>query len=69
MELLVMKFAVPDLSCGHCVSTVTRVIKALDPQATVEADVAGKTVTTATTASSEAVVRAMAEAGYPSRPV
>lgn len=64
-----MKFAVPDLSCGHCVSTVTRVIKALDPQATVEADVAAKTVTTATTASSEAVVRAMAEAGYPSRPV
>ena len=64
-----MKFAVPDLSCGHCVSTVTRVIKALDPQATVEADVAAKTVTAATTASSEAVARAMDEAGYPSRPV
>ncbi len=64
-----MKFAVPDLSCGHCVSTVTRVIKALDPQATVEADVAAKTVTATTTASSEAVARAMDEAGYPSRPV
>ncbi|WP_395687674.1 heavy-metal-associated domain-containing protein [Aestuariivirga sp.] len=63
-----MKLIVPDLSCGHCVSTVTQAIKALDPNADVEADLAARTVRAATTASAEAVTAALARLGYPSRP-
>ena len=37
-----MKFNVPDMTCGHCVATVTKAVKALDPVAEVKADLAGK---------------------------
>ncbi len=40
-----MKFNVPDMTCGHCVATITRAVKAVDPAAAVKADLAGKTVT------------------------
>ncbi|MFM8747966.1 MAG: heavy-metal-associated domain-containing protein [Aestuariivirga sp.] len=60
-----MKFAVPDLSCGHCVAAVTKAIKALDPQADVKVDVAAKTVAVATAAPVSAIAAALAGAGYP----
>ena len=43
-----MKFNVPDMTCGHCVATITRAVKAVDPAAEVKADLAGKTVTVET---------------------
>ena len=60
-----MTFNVPDISCGHCVATVTRAIKALDPAAEVTADLAAKIVTVASTATAAAVAKALDEAGYP----
>ena len=61
-----MKFNVPDMTCGHCVATVTRAVKALDPAAEVKADLAGKTVTVQTSVPAVAVARALDAAGYPS---
>jgi copper chaperone len=60
-----MKFSVPDMTCGHCVSTVTKAVKALDPAAEVKADLGAKTVTVETTAPAAAVSKALDEAGYP----
>ena len=60
-----MKFNVPDMTCGHCVSTVTKTVKALDAAAEVKADLASKTVTVETTAPAAAVSKALDEAGYP----
>jgi len=60
-----MKFNVPDMTCGHCVSTVTKTVKALDAAAEVKADLAAKTVTVETTAPAAAVSRALDDAGYP----
>ncbi len=33
-------FEVKDMTCGHCVSTITKAVKALDPDARVQIDLA-----------------------------
>ena len=33
-----MKFHVPDMSCGHCVATIEKALKAEDPTATLRTD-------------------------------
>ena len=63
-----MRFSVPDLSCGHCASTVSKAIKAIDPEPEVQVDVAGKTVTVETAQPASAVAAALAGAGYPASP-
>ncbi len=60
-----MKFTVPDMTCGHCVSTVTKAIKGLDAAAEVKADRASKTLTVETSVPAPAVAKAMEDAGYP----
>lgn len=62
-----MKFNLPDMTCGHCVATVTKAVKALDPAAEVKADLGGKTVTVETGVPAAAVARALDEAGYPNK--
>ena len=64
-----MKFNVPDMTCGHCVATVTRALKALDPKAEVTADLAAKTVTVEATVPPAAIARALDQAGYSSTPL
>ena len=63
-----MKFNLPDMTCGHCVATVTKAVKALDHAAEVKADLASKTLTVETASSATAVARALEEAGYPNTP-
>jgi len=60
-----MKLNVPDMTCGHCVGTITKAVKALDPAAEVKADLAGKTVTIETAVPAAVIGRALDEAGYP----
>ena len=60
-----MKFNVPDMTCGHCVATVTKAVKALDPAAEVKADLAGKTVTVQSAVPAAVVAKALDGAGYP----
>lgn len=63
-----MKLIVPDLSCSHCVGTVTQAVKAVDPNATVNVDLSAKTLSASTSATIEVITAALARAGYPSRP-
>ena len=60
-----MKFNVPDMTCGHCVATITKAVKAVDPAAEVKPDLAGKTVMVETAVPAAAVAKAMEQAGYP----
>lgn len=53
------------MSCGGCLRSVTRAVQALDPGATVDADLEARTVEIATAAPREAVEAALAEAGFP----
>jgi len=56
---------VQNMTCGHCAATVTRAVKAIDSEATVNVDLAGKTVAVNSSAPLEVVRSVIAEAGYP----
>ena len=53
-----------DMTCGGCVASITRVVKSLDPNATLEADVAARRVSIHTPLDTAAVVAAISNAGY-----
>lgn len=57
---------VPDMSCGHCVATITKTVQALDSGASVKADLATRSVSIETKADKGTVTAALEEAGYPS---
>ena len=59
------EFKVEGMSCGHCVSMVTKTVKALDPNAKVEVDLASKKVMVESTEDRETLAAALTEAGYP----
>ena len=56
---------VENMSCGHCVASVTKAVRALDGTAQVDVDLASKQVKVQSGASLDAVKAAIAEAGYP----
>ena len=60
-----MEFEVKDMSCGHCVMSVTKAVKAVDANAKVEVDLATKKVNIETGSDRKAISDALAEAGYP----
>ncbi|MBS63117.1 MULTISPECIES: heavy-metal-associated domain-containing protein [Salinisphaera] len=63
------RFSVEDMSCEHCVGTITRVIEDTDPDATVSVDLAGKVVAIQSTVSNEQLRQAMGSAGYEAEPL
>ena len=60
-----MEFEVKDMSCGHCVMSVTKAVKSVDANAKVEVDLATKKVNVETGSERKAIAEALAEAGYP----
>lgn len=60
-----LEFNLPDMSCGHCASTVTQTCKLVDPGAKVEVDLNSKKVTIQTSEDRQDFAEALAEAGYP----
>ena len=61
-------FHIPDMSCGHCKSTVEKTIHALDPAAQIEFDMAARQITVESGTDAARVTAALAEAGYPASP-
>lgn len=62
-----MKFQIEDMTCGGCARSVTAAIRAVDPQANVEADPPARLVQVTTSASREQIASALREAGFPPR--
>jgi copper chaperone len=60
-----ISFTVPDISCGHCVSQVTKTLHEVDPQATVAVDLPSRRVDVESTEPRERLAAALTEAGYP----
>ena len=60
-----MEFNVPDMSCGHCVGAITKVIQQIDVDAKISIDLSAKKVSVETVHNRQAVADALAEAGYP----
>jgi copper chaperone len=60
-----ISFEVNDMTCGHCVSTITKALKAVDPGARVQIDLAAHRVQIEPTEADEAELSdAIKEAGY-----
>ena len=63
-----IELRVEGMTCGHCVSAVTRAVKAVDPEANVEVDLGTGRVRVDGRSSAGALGKAIAEAGYPASP-
>lgn len=60
-----IELSVQNMTCGHCVGAVTQALKAVDPQASVDIDLATKRVRVETRQPRDAVTEALRQAGYP----
>ena len=68
-ESFMLRFAVEDMSCGHCVKAITAALLALDPKAQVQIDLSAKQVAVDTRAGAGPVGAAITAAGYTPKPV
>jgi len=57
-------FQVPDMTCGHCASTIKKAIAAVDTTSRVEVDIARKLVHVAGAAAPADLAQAIHQAGY-----
>jgi len=63
-----IELRVDGMTCDHCVSAVTRAVKAADPEADVRVDLETKRVRVEGRSSADDLERVLAEAGYPALP-
>jgi copper chaperone len=63
---MTIELTLPDMTCGHCVKTVTATAQRLDPAARVQTDLATHRVTIdSAVIARDALVAALADEGYP----
>lgn len=56
---------VENMSCGHCVGSVTKAVQGIDPAAQVQVDLASKSVKVESLAELGAISAAIVDAGFP----
>jgi copper chaperone CopZ len=61
-------FNVPDMSCGHCRSAITKAVHGLDPAARIDFDMEARRISVESVAETARVQSALTEAGYPATP-
>lgn len=59
-----LEFKVEDMTCGHCVATITKAVQGVDRQAAVAADVASHIVRIDAAVDTKLVEQAIRDAGY-----
>jgi copper chaperone len=70
VERAMIAFEVNDMTCGHCVSTITKALKATDQDARVQIDLATHRVQVEPAAAdAEEIAEAIRDAGYTPVPV
>ena len=60
-----LRFHVPNMTCGGCAKSVTKAIQSVDSQAGIEADPAPREVRVQSSADHQALIAALADAGFP----
>jgi copper chaperone len=63
------QFKVPDMTCGHCVSTIPKAVKSDDPAAKIEISLTEHLVKVESRLSQDELKQRIAEAGYTPSPV
>ena len=61
-------FDIPDMTCGHCVKTITQAVRSIDSGAQVQADLAAHSIGVTGSASPASLSAAIAAAGYANTP-
>ena len=61
-------FDIPDMTCGHCVKTITQAVQSVDAAAQVQADLATHSIGVTSRASAACLSAAIAAAGYANTP-
>lgn len=64
-----IEFQVPDMTCGHCVKTITGAVNQAAPGATVTVDLPTHRVTVAGADDADKIEDAIRDAGYQPLPV
>ncbi|MFC3325047.1 heavy-metal-associated domain-containing protein [Mesorhizobium cantuariense] len=64
-----LKLKVPDMSCGHCASTIEKAVKSVDPAARVIVDLGASTVAVETKANDATIRDVIKSAGYRQREI
>ncbi len=59
-----IRFSIPNMSCGHCTASIRKAIMAADPDATVSCDLNARIIAVDSTLDETAVVAAVSDAGY-----
>lgn len=59
-----MELSIPDMSCGHCRTSVTEAVTRLDPAAKIEVDLAARRARLQTAAAPDAVIAALKDVGF-----
>lgn len=59
-----LNYKVPEMSCGHCVKTITEAITGVDPSATVKSDLDKGEIRVESRADASKIGTAIKEAGY-----
>ncbi len=59
-----IRYHVPDMSCGHCVDTITQAVGQVAPGSQVDVDLPTHTVTVLGATDGDAVQAAIRDAGY-----
>ncbi len=58
-------FYVPNMTCGGCVKSITRVLLSIDPQAQIKTDLTTREIQINSTFSTSIFQQMLKEAGYP----
>ncbi|MDB5526523.1 MAG: hypothetical protein JWM58_4286 [Rhizobium sp.] len=58
------EFNIPDMSCGHCVASVTKAIKSADPEAVANIDLTKRKATVESKTDPAILGAALKDAGY-----
>ncbi len=61
---MTVELTVPNMACSACSETITKVVKAIDPAATVQTDLKTKQVNVETQAKEAEIKQAITDAGY-----
>lgn len=59
-----IEFRLPDMTCGHCASTVTRALQEVDPVCDIRIDLDAQTVRVRSGADRASLAEALTDAGY-----
>ena len=62
-----LRFYIPNMTCGGCVRSVTKALLSVDPQARIETDPPAREVRVDSVLEEIAFIAVLSEAGYPDR--